>query len=93
MSVLDMSFRAIGVRAGSFWSRVACVPYANLLLIVHTSSSICFATRIALRVCCFLSTFFVVVWRRYLKDGIEPSQALPGHVVLAVVVARGLSER
>ena len=34
MSVLDMSFRAIGVRAGSFWARVACVPCSNLLLIV-----------------------------------------------------------
>ena len=32
-------------------------------------------------------------WRRHLKDGTEPSQALPGHVALAVVVARGLSER
>ena len=93
MSVLDMSFRVIGVRAGLFWARVACVSSSSLLLIVYTSSCICFATRIALCVCCFLSTFFVVVWRRYLKDGTEPSQALPGHVVLAVVVARGLSER
>ena len=80
--VLDLSFRVIGVRAGLFWARVACV-----------SSCIGFATRIALCVCCFLSTSFEVVWRRYLKDGTEPSQALPGHVVLAVVVARGLSER
>ena len=93
MSVLDMSFRAIGVRAGLFWARVACVSSSSLLLIEHTSSCACFATRIALRVCCFLSTSFVVVWRRYLKDGAQPSQALPGHVVLAVVVARGLSER
>ena len=45
-------------------------------------------------VCLLLSVnLFVVVWRCYLKDGTEPSQALPGHVVLAVVVARGLSER
>ena len=44
--------------------------------------------------CLLLSVnFFVVVWRRYLKDGTEPSQALPDHVVLAVVVARVLSER
>ena len=93
MSVLDMSFRAIVVRVGLFWGRVACVPSSSLHLIVYTSSCICFATRIALRVCCFLSTSFVVVWRRYLKDGTEPSQALPGHVVLAVVVALGLSER
>ena len=92
MSVLDMSFRAIGVRAGLFWARVACVSYSSLLLIVYTNSCICFATRI-LCVCCFLSTSFMVVWRRYLKDGTEPSEALPGHVVLAVVVARCLSER
>ena len=31
----------------------------------------------------------MVVWRCYLKDGTEPSQALPDHVVLDVVVARG----
>ena len=79
----------IGVRAGLFWARVACVSSSSWLLIVYTSSCICFATRIALCVCCFLSTSLVVVWRRYLKDGTEPSQALPGHVVLAVVVARG----
>ena len=91
--VLDLSFCVIGVRAGLFWVRVACVPSSSLHLIVYTSSCIRFATRIALCVCCFLSTFLVVVWRRYLKDGTEPSQALPGHVVLAVVVARGLSER
>ena len=30
---------------------------------------------------------------RYLKDGTEPSQAFLCHVALAVVVARGLSER
>ena len=84
LSVLDMSFRVIGVRAGSFWARVACVPSSSLLLIVNNSSCICFATRIALCVC---------VWRRYLKDGTEPSQALLCHVVLAVVVARGLLER
>ena len=59
--VLDMSFRVIGVRAGSFWARVACVSSSSLLLIVYTSSCICFATRIALCVCCFLSTSFVVV--------------------------------
>ena len=83
----------IGVRAGLFWARVACVPSSSLHLIVYTSSWTCFATRIALCVCCFLSTFFVVVWRRYLKDGTEPSQAVLGHVVVDVVVARGLSER
>ena len=45
-------------------------------------------------VCCFLSTFFCGrLVRCYLKDGTEPSQALQGHFVLAVVVARGLSER
>ena len=82
MSVLDMSFRVIGVRAGFVWARVACVISSSLLLIVYTSSCICFATRIALCVCCFLSTSFVVVWRRYLKDGTEPSEALPGHVVV-----------
>ena len=58
LSVLDMSFRVIGVRAGLFWVRVACVPSSSLLVIVYTSSRICFATRIALCVCCFLSTFF-----------------------------------
>ena len=83
----------IGVRAGLFWARVACATSSSLLLIVCTSSCICIATRIALCVCCFLSTSFVVVWRRYLKDGTQPSQALPGHVALDVVVARGLSER
>ena len=93
LSVLDMSFRVIGVRAGLFWARVACVPSLSLLLIVYTSSCICFATRIALCVCCFLSTSFVIVWRCYLKDGTEPSQALPDHVVLDVVVARDLSEQ
>ena len=86
MSVLDMSFRAIGVRAGSFWVRVACVPSSSLLLIVYTSSCTCFATRIALCVCCFLSIFVVAVWRCSLKDGTEPFS-------LDVVVARGLSER
>ena len=91
--VLDISSRVIVVRARFVWARVACVPSSSLLLIVYTSSCICFATRIALCVCCSLSTSFVVVWRRYLKDGTQPSQALPGHVVLAVVVARGLSER
>ena len=89
MSVLDLSFRVIVARAGLFWARVACVSSSSLLLIVYTSSCICFATRIALCVCCFLSTSFVVVWRCYLKDGTEPSQALPDHVVLDVVVARG----
>ena len=47
----------IGVRAGLFRARVACVPSSSLLLIVYTSSCICFATRIALCVCCFLSIF------------------------------------
>ena len=93
LSVLDMSFRVIVVRAGFVWARVACVTSSSLLLIVYTNSCTCLTTRIELCVCCFLSTFFLVVWRRYLKDGTEPSQALPGHVVLAVVVARGLSER
>ena len=59
LSVLDMSFRVIGVRAGLFWARVACVRSSSLLLIVCTSSCICFATRIALCVCCFLSIFVV----------------------------------
>ena len=80
LSVMEMSFRVIGVRAGLFWARVACVSYSSLLLNVFTTSCICFATRIALCVC---------VWRRYLKDGTEPSQALLCHVVLDVVVARG----
>ena len=93
MFVLDCPFRVIVARAGLFWARVACVPSSSLHLIVYTSSCICFATRIALRVCCFLSTSLVVVWRRYLKDGTEPSQALLCHVVLDVVVAQGLSER
>ena len=44
------------VRAELFWARVACVPSSNLHLIVYTSSCIRFATRIALCVCCFLST-------------------------------------
>ena len=78
--VLDMSSRVMVVRAGLFWAGVACVSSSSLLLIVYTSSCICFATRIALCVC---------VWRRYLKDGTEPSQALPCHVALDVVVARG----
>ena len=54
--VLDLSFCVIGVRAGLFWVRVACVPSSSLHLIVYTSSWTCFATRIALCVCCFLST-------------------------------------
>ena len=70
--VLDLSFRVIGVRAGLFWVRVACVPSSSLLLAVYTSSCICFATRIALCVCCFLSIFVVAVWRCSSKDGTEP---------------------
>ena len=66
-----------------------CVPSSSLLLIVYTNLCICLTTRMALCICCFLSTSFVVVWRCYLKDGAEPSQALPDHVVLDVVVARG----